>query len=68
MRNASVEWMARVAARNEIETAKARRALRPASTRLVALSAGGRTVAASATAPGIAGRGGRDGSESEVAR
>ena len=35
MRNASVEWMARVAARNEIETAKALRGLRA-----VPLSAG----------------------------
>lgn len=36
MRNASVEWMARVAARNEIETAKALR-----EGRAVPLSAGG---------------------------
>lgn len=35
MRSASVEWMARVAARNEIETAKALR-----EGRAVALSAG----------------------------
>ena len=42
MRNASVEWMARVAARNAIEIAKAQRAGTPASTRLVALSAGAR--------------------------
>ena len=40
MHSASVEWMARVAARNEIEEAKALRAWTPASTRLVALSAG----------------------------
>ena len=41
MRNASVEWMARVAARNEIETAKARAAVagRPPY-RTVPLSAG----------------------------
>ena len=39
MHSASVEWMARVAARNAIETAKAQRAGTPASTRLVALSA-----------------------------
>ena len=38
MRNASVEWMARVAARNAIETAKALRA-----GRAVALSAVART-------------------------
>ena len=37
MRSASKEWMARVAARNEIETAKAMRGLRA-----VALSAGAR--------------------------
>ena len=37
MRSASVEWMARVAARNEIETAKAMRGLRA-----VPLSAGAR--------------------------
>ena len=39
MRSASVEWMARVAARNEIETAKALR-----EGRAVALSAGARTA------------------------
>ena len=44
MRNASVEWMARVAARNAIETAKALRAGTPASTRMVPLSAGTRTA------------------------
>ena len=51
MRSASREWMARVAARNEIETAKALR-----EGRAVALSAGN------------ASRGGRDGTEREVAR
>ena len=42
MRSASVEWMARVAARNEIETAKALRSLglRPA-----AMSAGAKPTA-----------------------
>ena len=50
MRNASVEWMARVAARNAIETAKALRAGTPASTRLVALSAGERTGLADGSA------------------
>ena len=44
MHSASVEWMARVAARNEIETAKALRAGTPASTRLVPLSAGARPM------------------------
>ena len=39
MHSASVEWMARVAARNEIETAKAMRGLRA-----VPLSAGARTA------------------------
>ena len=38
MNSASMEWMARVAARNAIETAKALRGLRA-----VALSAGART-------------------------
>ena len=47
MRNASVEWMARVAARNEIETAKALRALRA-----VPLSAGARTAPAGESAGG----------------
>ena len=50
MRNASVEWMARVAARNEIEIAKALRAGTPASTRLVALSAGARNELADGSA------------------
>lgn len=45
MRSASVEWMARVAARNAIETAKALRA-----GRAVALSAGARTALADKTA------------------
>ena len=47
MRNASVEWMARVAARNEIEAAKALRAL---GLRPVALSAGARTGLADGSA------------------
>ena len=54
MNSASMEWVARVAVRNEIETAKAMRGLRA-----VPLSAGG---------TGSAGRGGRDGTESEVAK
>ena len=45
MRNASMEWMARVAARNEIETAKALR-----EGRAVALSAGARTELADGSA------------------
>lgn len=45
MRNASVEWMARVAARNEIETAKATRGLRA-----VPLSAGARPALADGAA------------------
>lgn len=45
MRNASVEWMARVAARNEIETAKALRGLRA-----VPLSAGARPALADGSA------------------
>ena len=45
MRNASVEWVARVAARNEIETAKALR-----EGRAVALSAGVRTELADGSA------------------
>ena len=45
MRNASVEWMARVAARNAIEIAKAQRA-----GRAVALSAGARTGLADGSA------------------
>ena len=45
MRSASVEWMARVAARNEIETAKALR-----EGRAVALSAGVRTELADGSA------------------
>ena len=51
MNSASEEWMARVRARNEIETAKALRE--------------GRAVPLSA---GSSGRGGRDGTEREVAR
>ena len=54
MNSASMEWMARVRAQNEIETAKAMRGLMA-----VTLSAGG---------TGSAGRGGRDGTESEVAK
>ena len=42
MNSASEEWVARVAARNAIEIAKAQRAGTPASTRLVPLSAGAR--------------------------
>ena len=42
MNSASKEWMARVAARNEIETAKALRAGTPADTRPAPLSAGTR--------------------------
>ena len=45
MRNASVEWMARVAARNAIEIAKAQRGLRT-----VPLSAGARTGLADGSA------------------
>ena len=45
MRSASVEWMARVAARNAIETAKALRA-----GRAVALSAGARPELADGSA------------------
>ena len=45
MRSASREWMARVAARNEIETAKALR-----EGRAVALSAGVRTELADGSA------------------
>ena len=56
MRSASVEWMARVAARNEIETAKALAAVAGRPPYRVALSADS------------ASRGGRDGTEREVAR
>ena len=45
MRNASVEWMARVAARNAIEIAKAQR-----EGRAVPLSAGARTGLADGSA------------------
>ena len=45
MHSASVEWMARIAARNEIETAKALR-----EGRAVALSAGVRTELADGSA------------------